>query len=130
MKRVATLLATAVALAVTPAAASASAYNTVPCWVSDDSGYHAVLKHKPRRCTLGGKFGYQQVDLTRTRWRSWGGNDAAGRGVAVGNMGTRAQVRVTLYRPVRWEEDTFRFSRARFKSGGQRWGPPLVLRFS
>ena len=102
----------------------------MPCWVSNGAANHGVLKHKPRRCTLGGRVGYQQVDLVRMRWRSWGGGDAAGRGVAVANMGVRARVRVKLYRRVRWEEDTFRFTRARFKFEGRGWGPPLVLRLN
>jgi hypothetical protein len=121
MKRAATVLGTAIAVAVAPAAASASAYNTVPCWVWDGSAYHAELQHKPRRCTLGGRFGYQQVDLIRMRWSSWGGSGAAGRGVTVANMGSRARVRVKLYRRVRWEENTFRFTRARFSFDGRGW---------
>ena len=129
MSRLAKVIATvAFVLAAAPIASSASAYNTVPCWVSDDSGYHAVLKHTPRKCTLGGRYGYQQVDVIRMRWRSWGGENAVGRGVSVANMGARARVRVQLFRPVRWEEDTFRFTRARFKFDGGEWGPPLVLR--
>jgi hypothetical protein len=69
----ATALVAAVALAVAPAAAPAGGYNTVPCW-SYDAGTFAALKFKPRRCTLGGKFAYQQVDLVKMRRRSWGGN--------------------------------------------------------
>ena len=129
MSRFAKVMATvAFVLAATPIASSASAYNTVPCWLSNDSGYHTVLKHKPRKCTLGGRYGYQQVDVIRMRWRSWGGENAVGRGVSVANMGARATVRVQLFRPVGWEEDTFRFTRARFKFDGGEWGPPLVLR--
>jgi hypothetical protein len=127
MKRVATALGIAVAVAVVPAAEPASAYNTAPCWVWDGA-YHTTLEHKPRRCTLGGKFGYQQVDLTRMKWRSWGGGSANGRGVSVANMGVRARVRVRLYRRVRWEENTYRFTRARFKFGEREWGSPLVLK--
>jgi hypothetical protein len=104
--------------------------NTVPCWYWDGSAYHAVLKHKPRKCTLGGRHGYQQVDLFKMRWRSWGGGSAYGRGITRANMGYRARVRVKLYRPVRWEENTDRFARARFNFNGQGWGPPLALRLN
>jgi hypothetical protein len=128
MRRVVPILGTAVAVAAASAAEPASAHNTVPCWVADGSNYHTTLEHKPRRCTLGGKFGYQQVDLIRMQWRSWGGGSAKGRGVSVANMGVRAQVRVKLYRRVRWEENTFRFTRARFKCGERPWGPPLLLK--
>jgi hypothetical protein len=128
MQRPATALVAAVALAVAPTSASAYGYNTVPCWHWDGSAYHGVLKHKPRKCTLGGRFGYQQVDLVKMRWRSWGGGSANGRGTSVANMGVRAPVRVKLYRPVDWEENTDRFTRARFNFKGQGWGPPLVLR--
>lgn len=115
-------------VAIAPASASAYGYNTVPCWHWDGSAYYGVLKHKPRKCTLGGRFGYQQVDLVKMRWRSWGAGSAYGRGITVANMGYRARVRVKLYRPVRWEENTDRFTRARFNFNGQGWGPPLVLR--
>jgi hypothetical protein len=128
MRRLAAALAASVALAAVPGSASASGYNTVPCWRWDGSAYHAALKHKPRKCTLGGRYGYQQVDLVKTRWRSWGGGSAYGRGTSVANMGVRARVRVKLYRRVLWEENTYRFTRARFNFNGQGWGPPLVLR--
>jgi hypothetical protein len=128
VRRLATALAAIVALTAAPGSASAYGYNTVPCWHADGSTYHGVLEHKPRRCTLGGRFGYQQVDLVKMRWRSWGGGSAFGRGTSVANMGVRARVRVKLYRPVRWEENTDRFTRARFNVNGQGWGPPLVLR--
>ncbi len=62
------------------------------------------------------------------RWRSWGGGSAYGRGITVANMGYRAHVRVRLYRPLRWEENTDRFTRARFNVNGRGWGRPLVLR--
>jgi hypothetical protein len=92
MSRLAKVMATvAFVLVAAPIASSASAYNTVPCWASDDSGYHAVLKHKPRKCTLGGRYGYQQVDVIRMRWRSWGGENAVGRGVSVANMGRASE---------------------------------------
>jgi hypothetical protein len=128
MRRLATTLAAAVVLAAAPGSAWAYGYNTVPCWHWDGSAYHAVLKHKPRKCTLGGRYGYQQVDVVKMRWRSWGGGSAYGRGISLANMGARARVRVKLYRPVRWEENTDRFTRARFNFNGQGWGPPLVLR--
>lgn len=128
MKRLGTALAAIVALAAAPSSASASGDNKVPCWRWDGSVYNAVLKHKPRKCTLGGSFGYQQVDLVKMRWRSWGGSSAYGRGVSVANMGARARVRVKLYRPVRWKGSTDWFTRARFNFNGQGWGPPLVLR--
>jgi hypothetical protein len=127
-KRLTTGLAVVVTLAAVPDFASAYGYNTVPCWRWDGSAYNAVLKNKPRRCTLGGRYGYQQVDLVRMRWRSWGGGSAYGRGISVANMGYRARVRVKLYRPVSWEENTDRFTRARFNFNGQGWGRPLVLR--
>jgi hypothetical protein len=129
MRPLATALVAAVALAVAPAAASAGGYNTVPCW-SYDAGTFAALKFKPRRCTLGGKFGYQQVDLVKMRWRSWGGRSAYGRGVSVANMGVRARARVKLYWRRRWEENTYRFTRARFNFNGLGWGRPLVLRIN
>ena len=53
------------------------------------------------------------------RWRSWGGGSAYGRGTSVANMGARARVRVKLYRPVPWEENTDRFTRARFNFTGR-----------
>ena len=118
----------AVAPAAGPSSAYAYGYNTVPCWRWDGSAYYASLKYKPSRCTLGGRYGYQQVDLVRMRWRSWGGGSAYGRGVSVANMGARTQVLVKLYRPVSWEENTDRFTRARFNFNGQGWGPPLALR--
>jgi hypothetical protein len=130
MRRLATGLAAAVLLAAVPDSASAYGYNTVPCWRWDGSAYYAVLKHKPRKCTLGGRYGYQQVDLITMRWRSWAGGSAYGRGVSLANMGVRARVRVKLYRPVSWEENTDRFTRARFNFNGQGWGRPLVLRLS
>ena len=132
LPRLLAVLACTFAVAVAPAAAPSSAYaygyNTVPCWRWDGSAYYAALKYKPSRCTLGGRYGYQQVDLVRMRWWSWGGGSAYGRGVSVANMGARARVRVKLYRPVSWEENTDRFTRARFNFNGQGWGPPLALR--
>ena len=124
----ATAFVAACTLAVVPASASASGYNTVPCWTWNDSGSFAALKFQPRRCTLGGEFGYQQVDLGKMRWRSWRGSSAYGRGIALGNMGVRARVRVKLFSPRRWEENTYRFTRAQFYFAGRGWGPPLVLR--
>ena len=108
--------------------ASASTPNTVPCWTDDGT----VLEVKPRRCVLGGTYGYQQVDLVRTRWRSWQGASAYARGTSRDNMGVRARVRVRvkLYRRRHSDEDTFRFTRARFDFDRQGWGPPLVLRYT
>jgi hypothetical protein len=126
LRRLVIGLAATVPLAAAPDSASAYGYNTVPCWRWDGSAYATALKSKPRKCTLGGKYGYQQVDLIKMRWRSWGGGSAYGRGVSLANMGVRARVRVKLYRPVSWEENTDRFTRARFN--GQGWGRPLVLR--
>jgi hypothetical protein len=114
---IATALAAAVALAAAPGSATASRYNAVPCWHWDGSAYRAVLKHKPRECTLGGRYGYQQVDLVKMRWRSWRGGSAYGRGISLANMGARARVRVKLFRGRRWEETTYRFTRARFNCG-------------
>jgi hypothetical protein len=130
MRRLATALITAVALAAAPTPTSAYGYNTVPCWSWDGSAYNAGLKHKPRKCTLGGRYGYQQVDLVKMRWRSWGGGSAYGRGISLANMGSRARVRVRLFQRRRWEETTYRFTRARFNFNGQGWGPPLVLRLN
>jgi hypothetical protein len=129
-RRAASVLVGALALVAGPGAASAFGYNTVPCWSWNDSGSFAVLKAKPRKCTLGGRYGYQQVDLVKTRWRSWPGGSAFGRGISRANMGATSKVRVKLYRRVRWEENTYRFTRARFSFNGQGWGPPLVLRIN
>jgi hypothetical protein len=128
MRRLATALAAIVALAAAPGSASAYGYNTVPCWHWNGTTYGGVLKHKPRNCTLGGRYGYQQVNLRKMRWRSWGGGSAYGRGIMRANMGYRARVGVMLYRPVDWEETTDRFTRARIRFNGQGWGTPLVLR--
>jgi hypothetical protein len=130
MRRLATALVAAVALAAATAPASAYGYNTVPCWFWDGSAYNAGLRHKPRKCTLGGRYGYQQVDLVKMRWRSWRGGSAYGRGISLANMGSRARVRVKLFQRRRWEETTYRFTRARFNFNGQGWGPPLVLRLN
>jgi hypothetical protein len=130
MRRLATALVAAVALAAAPTPASAYGYNTVPCWSWDGSAYHAGLKHKPRKCTLGGRYGYQQVDLVKMRWRSWPGGSAYGRGISLANMGSRARVRVRLFQRRRWEGTIYRFTRARFNFNGQGWGPPLVLRLN
>ena len=127
-RRIASALVGAVALMFGPGSVSAFGYNTVPCWSWDDSGSSAVLKAKPRKCTLGGRYGYQQVDLVKMAWRSWPGVSAFGRGISRANMGVSSKVRVKLYRRVRWEENTYRFTRARFSFNGQGWGPPLVLR--
>jgi hypothetical protein len=129
-RRTASVLVGVVALVAGPGVASAFGYNTVPCWSWNDSGSFAVLKAKPRKRTLGGRYGYQQVDLVRTRWRSWPGASAFGRGISRANMGATSKVRVKLYRRVRWEENTYRFTRARFNFNGQGWGPPLVLRMN
>jgi hypothetical protein len=129
-RHIALALVGAVALVVGPASASAFGYNTVPCWSWTDSGSFAVLKAKPRKCTLGGRYGYQQVDLVTMRWRSWPGDSAFGRGISRANMGVSSKARVKLYRRVRWEENTYRFTRARFNFNGQGWGPPLVLRIN
>ena len=60
LRRLATGLAAAVLMAADPDSASAYGYNTVPCWRWDCSADYAVLKHKPRKCTLGGRYGYQR----------------------------------------------------------------------
>ena len=75
-RRIASALVGAVALMFGPGSVSAFGYNTVPCWSWDDSGSSAVLKVKPRKCTLGGRYGYQQVDLVKMAWRSWPGVSA------------------------------------------------------
>ena len=110
------------------AAAPASASNTVPCWAEGGT----VLAFKPRRCVLGGPHGSEQVDLVRTRWRSWQGASAYARATSRANMGMRARVRVRikLYRRRHLDENTFRFTRARFNFDRQGWGSPVVLRYS
>jgi hypothetical protein len=128
--RLALAVVVTVALALTPVSASAAGYNTVPCWQGTASTYGAVLKHKPRKCAFGGRYGYQQLNVVKLRWRSWRGATAYGRGVVRENMGYRAKVRVKLYARRRWEENTFRFTRARFNINGQGWGQPLPLRIN
>jgi hypothetical protein len=127
MRHLAPALA-AVALLAAAVPASAYAENTVPCWSWDGSAYRAALKSKPPRCTLGGRYGFQQVDVVRMRWRSWRGRSAYGRGISVANMGARARVRVRLFQRRRWRGNTYRFTRARFNFNGRGWGRPLVLR--
>jgi hypothetical protein len=83
----------------------------VPCWRSNgERGYY----EKPRRCTFGtGPYGYQQVDFTRIRWRSWGGRSAYGRGIEVANMGSRVRVRFKVYRARRCVHDVRVYTRLR-----------------
>ena len=100
---------------------------TVQCRYYDDSGSYVLLKVAPRMCTLGGTYGYQQVDLVKMRWRSWAGDSAYGRGISRANMGVSSKVRVKLYRPRLSDENTYRFTRARFNFGDG-WGRPLILR--
>lgn len=112
-----------------PAAAHARTYG-VPC---RDSSNNVVLKVKPRNCTLGGQYGYQQANIRKIRWRSWGGRSAYGRGTLVENMGFRARVRFKLYRLDRWEEDFYIYRRARGTTvnpytGPIRWSIRLPLR--
>jgi hypothetical protein len=105
-----TLVAISVVLLVPASASAQSRYNTVPC--HNSQGY-TVLKSKPRQCTMGGRFGYQQAGVYNIRWRSWGGATALGGGTLRGNMGFKARVRFKLYRREHWEENTYLFTRAR-----------------
>jgi hypothetical protein len=84
------------ALLIPAEAASAKRY-FVPCWRA--SGLGVTAKIKPRNCTMGGQYGYQQASIRRIRWRSWGGSTTYGRGTLVDNMRFRAPVRFRLYRP-------------------------------
>ena len=108
---------TAVAVTALLLPASASAQNLVPCRSSSND---IVLRSKPRKCTLGGQFHYQQAPLIKLRWRSWGGSTAYGRGRFIYNMGFNRATRVKLYRPRLWEEDAYVFTRARVCVRGYR----------
>ena len=108
MKVLIAVLATVLVVGATSAMATARDY-AVPC---RDSSNDVVFRTKPRTCTLGGRFGYQQATITRISWRSWGGRSAYGRGILRDNMGFRAPVRFKIYRPDHWEEQ-YIYRRAR-----------------
>jgi hypothetical protein len=101
-------------LALLPASAYARSYG-VPCRTSTGD---LAFKVKPRKCTFGGRFGYQQVDFTRIRWRSWGGFSAHARALEVANMGARARVRFVVYRPRRCAGDVYGYTRLRNVTSG------------
>jgi hypothetical protein len=109
LKAVTAMLSMALVTGATTATATARDYG-VPC---RDSSNDVVFRTKPRNCILGGKYSYQQADIRRIRWRSWGGSSAYGRGVLRANMGFRAPVRFKLYRPDHWEEQFYLYRRAR-----------------
>jgi hypothetical protein len=92
-----------------PASADARTYG-VPCRLPTGA---LVFEIKPRKCTLGGRFGYQQVNLRRIRWRSWGSYSSRGRGIWEAGMGYRERTRFVVYRPRRCEGDFFAYTRAR-----------------
>jgi hypothetical protein len=128
MKVLIALLATALVGA--PAAGATARDYAVPC---RDSSNDVVFRTKPRSCTLGGRFGYQQATIKRIHWRSWGGSSAYGRGILRDNMGFRARVRFKLYRLDHWEEQFYLYRRARGTTypKGQapiRWRMKLPLR--
>jgi hypothetical protein len=101
---------TAVAVTALSLPASASARNYAPCRTAD--WRDIVLRYKPRSCTLGGQFHYQQAPLIKLRWRSWGGSTAYGRGRFIYSMGFNRPARVKLYQREWWEEDAYVFRRA------------------
>jgi hypothetical protein len=117
-----------VVLALVPVSAEASVYG-VPC--RDSATNRVVLRVKPRNCTLGGQFGYQQAPIRKIRWRSWGGRSSYGRGVLIVNMGFRAPVRFRLYWLDHHEEDFFVYRRARgttfARDGPIKWTMRLPL---
>jgi len=93
-----------------------SARDYVPC--VDYSSYWFKMRLHPRTCTIGGVYGYQQIDLARMRWRSWGGATSYGRGITLNNGGIRGRIRVTLYRR-KYRQDGLpglAYARARFVS--------------
>jgi hypothetical protein len=97
------------ALGATSATATARLYG-IPC---RDRSNNVVLRVKPRKCILGGRFGYQQANIRRIKWRSWGGRSAYGRGILRDNMRFRARVRFKVYRLDHWEENFYIYRRAR-----------------
>ena len=69
--------------------------DVVPCGTQ----YGWTTKIKPRSCNLAsGRYGYQQLNVVKIHWRSWGGATAYGRGTVAENMGFRAPVRFKLHR--------------------------------
>jgi hypothetical protein len=103
------VLATALLLGAATATATARSYG-VPC---RNSSNDVVFQTKPRNCILGGRYSYQQANIQRIRWRSWGGPSAYGRGILRANMGFRARVSFKLYRLDHWEEQFYVYRRAR-----------------
>jgi hypothetical protein len=103
------LIAVAIGCLLLPGVAEARTY-VVPCRAPE--GY-VVFKERPRNCTFGGRYGYQQVHFRRIRWRSWGGYSSHGRGIDVANMGARSRVRFVVYRPRFCEADVDAYTRLR-----------------
>jgi hypothetical protein len=95
MKRLALIALLGVAL-LGPAEAAPAKRHFVPCWRASGLGVAAMVK--PRSCTMGGQYGYQQATIRKIRWRGWGGSTTYGRGTLLDNMGFRAPVRFKLYR--------------------------------
>ena len=92
------LLTIGAVAALTAAPAAEARTDTIPCRAP---GGYLTFKVKPRNCTLGGRFGYQQIPLRRIRWRSWGGSSSYGRGTWFPGMGVRWRTRFVVYRPRR-----------------------------
>ena len=95
--------------------------DTAPCRAPAG---HLTFKVKPRNCTLGGRFGYQQIRLRGIRWGSWGGYSSHGRGTWFPGMGVRWRTRFVVYRPRRCEGDVYAYTRAR-SLRGRRWSMRL-----
>lgn len=111
------LVTVAIGCLLLPGVAHARTY-VVPCRAPE--GF-VTFKVKPRNCTVGGQFGYQQVDLKRIRWTSWG-RSARGSGISVANMGGRARTRFRVYRPRFCEGDVYAYTRVRgIYANGFRW---------
>jgi hypothetical protein len=111
------LLAIGAVAALVAAPAAEARSDTVPCRAPE--GY-LTFKVKPRDCTLGGRFGYQQIPIRGIRWRSWGGSSSYGRGTWFPGMGVRWRTRFVVYRPRRCEGDVYAYTRAR-SVAGRRW---------
>ena len=115
------LLAIGAVAALVAAPAAEARTDTVPCRAP--AGY-LTFKVKPRDCTLGGRFGYQQIPIRGIRWRSWGGYSSYGRGTWFPGMGVRWRTRFVVYRPRRCEGGVYAYTRARSLTG-RRWSKRL-----
>jgi hypothetical protein len=123
MKRGFALIAVTTGCLLLPVSAEARSY-VVPCRTPEGD---VIFKVKPRTCTVGGRFGYQQVDLVRIRWTSWG-RTARGSGISFANMGGRARTRFRVYRPRLCEGEGYAYTRARgIYANGFRWRLPFPL---